>query len=204
MATTWSGTNKATQSLLSNGSLTATGDGTNSDFGGQATASISGSQKIYFETSADVVVTTHPGFGFGNASQNFNSFLGTDVNSIGYFTNGQVFFNGGLLTTIGSYTTAAIVGSAIDFANAHCWWTLDGATWNSAILALQNPVGNVGGVALSVGGTVFPAYNLLTTAATTANFGATTFTYSTLFATLQAAGYSSFDSGDILMSQAVM
>ena len=136
--------------------------------------------------------------------RSFNSFLGTDTQSIGYFTTGAVFYNGGQIATIGSYTTSAVIGTAVDIANAHVWWTLDGLTWNNAILALQNPVGNVGGVVLSVTGTIFPAYNLLTTAATTANFGATTFAYSTIFATLQAAGYTSFDSGDTLMSQVVM
>ena len=38
MATTWSGTNKRHAGILSNGSLTATGDELNSDFGWQGTA----------------------------------------------------------------------------------------------------------------------------------------------------------------------
>ena len=121
---------------------------------------------------------------------------------------GNVYFNGSPLTTIGVFTAGALIGIAFDFANGHIWFTLDGATWNNAIIALQNPVGNVGGISVP-SGTLMPAYDVLSNdrvAQNTVNFWRDNiYGYSTLYAALQAAGYTTFDgSGDILMSQAVM
>ena len=105
-------------------------------------------------------------------------------------------------------TQGTAVGIATDFAAGHVWFTTNGSTWNNAIIGLQNPVGNIGGIAISITGSALPIYQVLDTPAVcqyTADFGATTFAYSTLFAALQAAGYTSFDSSsDTLMGRAVM
>lgn len=169
-ATTWDPASKSAHALLSNGNLTATGDGTVGNFIGLATSSISGTQKNYLETTADVLVSTSPGFGLANVSESLANFLGATANSIGYFDNGQVFFNNTLVTTIATYTTGNVIGTAVDFALGKVWWRVNGGNWNNDIIANQNPATGTGGISIGVAGTVFPAYNLNTNAATTARF----------------------------------
>jgi hypothetical protein len=212
MATTWSTSNKSAHITLSNGNLTAVNDGSaGPPFSGRSDASISGSQKIYWETKLDVKATTNnDAIGVANSSWTFTdaSFIGGDTFSLGYYPTGQVFVNFATLATIATFAQGAIIGQAMDRGADKIWYTLDGLTWNNAVLALQNPVGVIGGITTGITGNLFPSYETWQDSGVsgqwTADFGATTFVYATIFATLQAAGYAAFDGSDTLFGQAVM
>ena len=168
-------------------------------YAGIATAAVTSGQKCYWEMAVTNVGIGGSGQGYGvgiaNSSFTFgnNNFLGVDTNSIGFYNGtGNVYFNGSPLTTLGIFTVGGTVGVAVDYSNGHIWWTIDGISWNNDILANQNPVGNIGGIAVPGGASLFPAYDVLSNdriSQNTVDFGATTFTYATLYATLQAAGY---------------
>jgi hypothetical protein len=204
--TAWSSTNKNANITLLNGGLTASvSDNLTTHYAARCDTPITSGLKRYREqtvSSAGWVANNGNtnGLGIVNSSFTFgnNSFLGSDTNSIGYYNvTGSVFFNNAVLTTIGSYSTGAVIGEAVDFTAGHVWWTLDGLTFNNAAIGSQNPVGNVGGIALPSGASLFAATDVLSIdqlSQNTVNFGATTFTYAALFATLQAAGYTAFDS----------
>lgn len=192
MATTWSTTNKNAGVTLGGSNLAATGSGSNQT--GASTVSIGAGQKRYYELTINSDPGNSTGFGLVNSTYapTTATFLGFDTNGVAYFYNGQFWFNSNTTATGTGYTTGAVIGVAVDFDNGHWWFTLDGTNFNPPF-ATQNPVGNLGGYPIDASGNVFPAYSLGNTGQITGNFGATTFTYSTLFTTLQAAGYSSFD-----------
>ena len=213
MATTWSTTNHGTVTLT-NANLTATATGGSpGPFSGRTDASISGSQLIYGEDFLNVSSSTNDAVGFANASWTFTdgNFTGGDTFSLGYYGGGQVFVNFVQIATIGAFSQGATIGWAINKSAGLVWFTLDGATFNGGTALTQNPIGVIGGIPITITGDVFPCYQTFQSSGIlgqwTAEFGATTFCYATLFTALQAAGYTSFDGGaggDTLMGQAVM
>ena len=87
------------------------------------------------------------------------------------------------------------VGLVIEFGAQKFWMvTTNGTTFYNGLIAAQNPIGSIGGVSFScITGAVSPAYQndgSGTNAQWTGDFGATiVLAYATLYATLQAAGY---------------
>ena len=92
METTWSTTNKNANITLSNANLTANvNDNLTLHYAGISDATISGSQKIYWEVTVTNVGIGGAGQGFGvgiaNSSFTFgngNFYLGIDTNSLSY------------------------------------------------------------------------------------------------------------------------
>jgi hypothetical protein len=182
----WNASAKNGHITLSNSNLTATADGTISNHAAVlSTKSASGSQNVYWETTAVFVDNSFQGLGIGNSSITFadGDYLGVSTHGMNYFSGGAVYVNGASVTTLAGYSTSSVIGSALSIPNNKIWFTLNGTTWNNDIIANQNPVGNVGGLNLTTigvgAGPYFAGCSVLqTTDAFTANFGATSFTYS--------------------------
>ena len=212
MATTWDPANKNANITLSGGNLVAT-SGTLTGFFVPvfSTGSITTAQKIYWEITVTTIGATAQkfGVGVGNAlsSTGDNFFIGVDTTGIAIYDNGAVFYNLTQVATYGSFGAGNVVNVAVDFSAGLIWWATNGGIWNAN--ALANAATGTGGQTIGVSGNLLPGvtleYDGTTQDVATADFGATTFAYPALFAALQVAGYTSFDSsGDVLMSQAVM
>lgn len=193
-------TRVSTLMTLSNGNLSWTGTsnslsacvyGTLGYLAG--TGSTNASFKLYFEATVNNIATGAsfgPGIGLGVASSPTNEFLGqVGANSVGFYThNGFVEIESDHVATYFTSTTGAIIGVAVDFFNQKMWFTQNGTTWNNDIITNQNPATNTGGVpdlidifvVSSVYQTIYPGFNNGDGAAgnaITANFGASSFTY---------------------------
>lgn len=197
-ATTWDPAALGAGITLSGGNLTATYSGASSTNAGKANKSHS-TGKFYFETNWIVGGGSNAReWGIGNSSAGTTGYqVGvSDANAIGYGTGGTIFFNGG--TVPASVLNCAAGGGsnfcaiAVDLGGALIWFWSDNPSslgWNNS--ATANPATGTGGLPLSVvSGPYFPMYSLFATAdQVVANFGATTYNYATMAATLAAAGF---------------
>lgn len=190
-----SATDKNSNIAISGGSLVATDGGgavNHAGRGDTATTVIGAGIKRYFEVRPTSLST---GFGVGaaNSSNTFADadYLGGQANSIAWFADGSVFFNGAPTTSAATYTGTDVLGVAVDGGNK-IWFSVNGTFTG-------NPGAGTGGTAIGVTGDVYPGYNLQGGGVATFNFGATTFN------TAAPSGFSGFDtSGDTLMGQMVM
>jgi len=122
--------------------------------------------------------------GFADASIALGTFLGSDVNGIGFQPNGdgthtEYYYNAGgaVLAADAKIATGSTIMVAIDFTNKK-WWPYNPGTaqWFGSGIGLQNPATNTGGVditSLVAAGTLFPAVAMANSAAAdkiTANF----------------------------------
>lgn len=175
---TWSATNKYAGVTLSGGGVTATADATVTTEGGFSDTAITG--KKYWETTLTVADVSQSSLGFANSSMNLNTYLGGDTNGVGYFgSTGQVFVNFGVIGTFATYAAGAVICWAVDVPNGKFWARVNGGNWNND--ASANPATNTNGVAITITGTIMPAYEVLGSVTTpnsvTANFGATAFAF---------------------------
>lgn len=174
MTTTWSETLKQFQITLSNGDLTALGNGGAFNAVGLSTPSgvIGSGIKFYWTVTCNAGA---PGVGVGNASTNLAdaAFLGQDANSLANY-NGAVFLNNTQVATVAGFGIGDVVCMA---CNGH-----------NQIFFATNATPNVlsGGVDVSSLGDVFPAYNVKGAEQVTLNPGPT-------MAFAAPAGYSLFN-----------
>lgn len=172
--TTWNPSDKGVDITLSGSNLIATNNGTaNGDPGCRSIASQS-TGKFYFE------VVPNPGggqaIGFANSTWAFANF--GDANFLGYrLSNGQIN-QATTLATVETGSAGARVCVAVDLGANLLWIKVNAGNWNNN--ASYDPATATGGVTFTNMGTVFAACYVGTFAnqATTANLGASAFTYS--------------------------
>jgi len=149
-ATTWNPADKGANVTLSSGNLDAldTGGGWNT-----VRSTISESSGLYCFESKIVQNngggTGGWGIGIANASQATNNYLGSTANSIGYYpSNGQVYLNGGVLTTIMGIGAGNFVEACVDYTNKAIWFRqAPGGYWNNSVSA--DPASNTGGISIT-------------------------------------------------------
>lgn len=201
MATTWSATNHSPDITLTNGNLTATQNGGSANHAmGKSDTAITTAQKKYWEITVVAVATIWGSGLVDSTAVSFPSgdFLGGFANTLGYYSNGEVYNNFTVIANYATFTTGDVICLAVDFANTKIWWRVNNGNWNNN--GTNDPATNTGGLSfgpLFTAGDVNPAYDVFTTSGqNTLNAGAlpTAFT--------PPSGFTTFD--DALIPQAVM
>lgn len=110
--------------------------------------------------------------GIAQQGVDLDGFLGGAARGIGYFGPTGDVFNAASSTAYGAtFTTSDVIGVALDMDAGKVWFSKNGTWQNSGDPATgTNP-------AASLSGTWFPAASNFNPSASTANFGATAFTY---------------------------
>ena len=148
--------------ILSNRDLTATATPAvifpENEPSSLATYSISPGQRVMFSVTIDVwaPLDDYTGVGIANHQFDTNTWLGVDLNSIGFWDDGYVYINEDYT---GGYPLfnydGAIVDVAVDRVSNLIWIRVDGGDWNNNPLA--SPTLASGGVDISyITGMVYP------------------------------------------------
>lgn len=172
--TTWNPSDKNANISLSGGNLVAS-TSTTSFKGVRAIASASSGKK-YHEITATAYPsgTTQTLHGLANSTHSLSAKIGDDTNSIGWRGDGTVRTNTSNLTAVGAWAQGDVIGIAVDIGAALVWFRKNGGNWNNSGTA--NPATGVGGIALSVTGSIFPCSDVAFAGEScTANFGATAY-----------------------------
>lgn len=180
--TTWNPADKNALITLSNGNLTATAPNGST---GEAVRSIFGTAtgKYYWEITVGTVVGgSTMTVGVGYSTMSLNNFPGRlDANGFGYAQSGAIWTNNNGGAAYGSsYTTADIIGIALDMAAGKIWFSKNGTYQNSG-----DPVGGTNPAFTGLSGTIYAAAGCNDGFSWTANFGASSFN------TAAPSGYSS-------------
>jgi hypothetical protein len=183
--TAWSATNKNANVGLTGGNLIATGSGTGGiSFPGRCDTSIGAGQSIYWE----VVVGGSAGVGICTSSETFNNddFPGHGPNSLGWFGDGNIWYNFGVIATGPTYSSGDRLMIACQGGGSGKIWFGVNGVWSGDPSAGTGGQGN-GFV------TVFPVYNVHDAESATVNFGTTTLTYAT------PTGFTTFDTPSLIV-----
>lgn len=177
--TTWNPSDRdATNTILSNGNLTATFIGGSGGYSGVRSTNGYFSGKWYFEVtqtssymSAGVANSTWP------VTLAASEFVGEDVNGWGYVgTTFNEYLHNSVGTTTGSWNTGTILMVAVDLDGGQIWFGNNGTWFNSGNPStLSNP--SLTGIPVT---TIFAGVSGRTNTTqpvSTTNFGATAFTY---------------------------
>jgi hypothetical protein len=200
-ATTWNPADIGTNGVLSGGNLIFSAPSAVATVGVRGTISKS-SGKFYFETKFARTGGTsgvNDGTGISNLTTSLTGPVGGpgNVGQAMIFPSGNIFVNGSNLLSSGMSWSATgtqtfTFGQAFDLTNKLAWWTIDGVHWNSTSSGVNSPITGVGGVSLSTITTPqFPVVyiSIADNRNWTLNAGVGGFTYSALYTSLQAAGY---------------
>ena len=124
--TTWNPSDIGGDVTLSNGNLTATKTGGIIFRSGRATTSATTGKK-YFECVVNAVTTPAnlAAVGVAESTASLSTYLGKTSESTGYYSDGTVYKNDILLTTLAAYGVGDTVGMAID-EDAGKGWFCDG------------------------------------------------------------------------------
>ena len=134
---------KNASATLSNNNLTVTcGAGINTSTRSVLSQSTS---KLYAQFTCNLVAA-NCGVGICNSSQTTAQSLSNTNNAMEYFSDGNVYVNGGT-TAIGSFTTGDVIDMAVDLVNKRAWFRKNGGNWNANPAA--NPTTNVGGISIA-------------------------------------------------------
>lgn len=175
---TWNPLDKNAGTTLSGGDLTSSATGLELTQARTTTSHNTG--KYYFEIlftnvgSASVTMA-----GICNSTQSLSAAPGISVNAYTYYgNNGNKFFNSGSGIAYGlSLANNDVNGVAVDFDNGNIWWHKNGT-----YPASGNPSTGANPAFTGIAGSWFPCTGIYSgssrTVTSTANFGATTFTYS--------------------------
>lgn len=179
--TTYDPANIATNLTLSSGNLKVTQPNAGSGFGIARSIASHSAGTYYAEfTMGPIGNSGGVAIGIGNSSQPLNATsLGpSGGNSIGFYANAAVVYNGGEVATYGSYIATNVVDEAVDFTNKTIWFRINGGNWNNSGVA--NPATNTGGQTIS--STTCPCYaeslEFQQNDNMTANFGGSSYVYS--------------------------
>jgi hypothetical protein len=208
-ACTWNPSDIGSGIALSNANLTWTSSSSSHVCGrstlgwpagsGSTPANITRYLEATFGTVSDASI------GISNTGEPVTDYLGQTSHGTGYYNNGNVAIENLTAETLASYTAPITVGMVMRLfasGDGKLWVTLNGTSFNNDVLANQNPLTNTGGFDFSVytagGGilgtpgsfsTVYAAFGSLSSGnVCTANFGATPFSYATLFGHLVQIG----------------
>lgn len=124
------------------------GDGAHGTRGYPAGNGIANSPfKYYAEFTVTAVGAGANTFGVGiaSAADPVSAYLGNSFNGVGFYNGNHVAQGNLTQTTLFTFTTADIIGMAVDFFNQKIWWTKNGTTWNNDVIGNQNPATNTGG-----------------------------------------------------------
>lgn len=176
------------QSGLGTGGFTFSTDGLSATPAGSvvsyATQSHASGQRYFEITITTVGNTTNTGVGICNWNVTQNNNLGFDANSLRYSPNGAVIKSNATVATLATYTTANVIGIAVDLVNRMIWFRVGSGNWNNNVA--NDPASNIGGIDISSmtngpNNAILPAcggWNTGLSASSgtyTANFGATSF-----------------------------
>jgi hypothetical protein len=88
--------------------------------------------------------------GFANDGQLDNQSLGDDLNSIGLWDDGSIFYNAADVKSLGRvWNTDDMIDQVLDLDNRKYWARVNLQGWNGAEIAEEDPWNNVGGVDIS-------------------------------------------------------
>jgi hypothetical protein len=119
---------KNSSTSLTNGNLSASG---NVIYGHAQSTIFANSGKWYFEAQL-TTQQNDTGLGLGNTfSDPSGQYIGGDANSVGYLSDGRLFYNGSLVATYSSYTTTDVVACAFDCATGKIWIAKNN-TWQNS------------------------------------------------------------------------
>jgi len=119
---------KNSSNTVSNGNLSASG---NVIYGHVQSTIFASSGKFYFEAQLSTQ-QNDTAIGLGNTNSNpQNDFTGGSTNSVGYLSDGRLYYNGSLVATYSSYTTGDTVACAFDCATGKIWIAKNN-TWQNS------------------------------------------------------------------------
>jgi hypothetical protein len=100
----------------------------------------------------------YTGVGVANHQSDLNDYLGSDANSVGFWDEGSIYFDGDNYITIDPNfkQDGSVVDVAVDRVNNLIWFRVNGGGWNGG--GLENPETASGGFDISgLSGDVYPA-----------------------------------------------
>jgi hypothetical protein len=123
------------------------------------TRAINPNEKVMFSVTIDVWAPTPDTSSVGIANHLFNTttqYLGSDLNSIGFWDDGLVFVNSNSTSGYPTFEfNGAVIDVAVDRLNNLIWIRVNGGLWNNSTSA--NPAAATGGVDISyITGIVYP------------------------------------------------
>ena len=160
---------KNSSTSITNGNLAASG---NVIYGHAQSTIFANSGKWYFEAQL-TTQQNDTGLGLGNTSSDpSGQYIGGDANSVGYLSDGRLFYNGSLVATYSSYITTDVVACAFDCATGKIWIAKNNTWQNSG-----DPAAGTGQVQ-TVSWTAFAALaRTVGSGAIAFNFGQRPFSY---------------------------
>jgi hypothetical protein len=167
----WNPNNTGPNCTISNGGLTVQCTDFGNDQGTVATTSFAPTSSIYWSILVNAVAAGYePIIGVCTSSFNvISNTLGSDNNSVGYSSNGDVSKNNTPLGTLPTYTNGDRIDVAV--ANGKIWYRKNGGNWNNDVIANQNPATNTGGFTHGLSGSLYPGVSGRANSQVTANFG---------------------------------
>ena len=192
MAITWNPSDKNANISLSNGNLTATA--TNTAWKSVRATDFKSSGKWYWETTIDVAASNNHILGVGTSDASIeppSGYPGGDTHGYGYRgATGQKYYNATPVAYGDTFTAGDIISVALDLDNGKIWWAKNGA-WQAA----GNPAAGTNEAYSGLSGSFYPMHSPYTnTNAATANFGATSLSY-TIPSGFKSVGYYGYFSG---------
>lgn len=176
--TTWNPADKAANTVLSNGDLTATGSVSGTCNVRSIASYSSGKYHAEFTIGATNSTNYSRAVGIANSTASLTANLG-NANSAAVFMGDPLFYiNSGSTGSGVTYTNNDVVSMAVDLDNNTIWYRRNGGNWNGN--ASYDPATNTGGMAIAT--PTRPVFVIALLAISfspnlTANFGATAYTY---------------------------
>jgi hypothetical protein len=99
----------------------------------------------------------YTGVGISNHEADMNDYLGSDTNTIGFYDDGRVWFDGDDIISLdlSFKRDGSVIDVAVDRVNNLIWFRVDGGDWNGD--NNQNPETATGGIDISaITGDVYP------------------------------------------------
>lgn len=174
---TWNQADKSANITLSGGLLLATGT-SNTDGAVRATI-IRGAGKWYCELNMGALSGGDSGGGLANATAVLANIGSTVLGAFIQFKGGNYYSNGSVVSSNGNMSAGGILQVAYDGTAHKAWVKFASGNWNAS--ASNNPATGVGGQDVSAydTGGMYPCFACAGTGdACTANFGATSFSFS--------------------------
>lgn len=173
---TWNPSDKSANITLSNGNLTATNPATGNYCGVRSDIGVS-SGKHYWEFAYTSGASSDAMYGIANGSQSMadGQYVGLGANGWGnYRPTGNKLYNGGNTAYGSSQALNDVIMIALDMDNGEVYWGKNGTWFNSG-----NPASRTNPAFTGITGTIYAMVSLHynNTPVGTANFGATTMTY---------------------------
>lgn len=133
--------------------------------GDTSTTAIASGVKRYYEFTITTMpgASNNAGTGWCTAAETFgdSAYLGEQNQGIGYYQDGNVYFNnggGGSPFALTTFVQGDVICWAVDAVNNKDWVRVNNGNWLNDVIANQNPATATGGFDLTGFGTVYPAY----------------------------------------------